>query len=322
MARESQFVDYEQGAAEDLALMSSDSEVSRPGGSRRRLAAAGLLGTALLLGLVAIVARSPAPSRGVRHGVVVTLDQVPTPAKCVANGEDCGHVGCCSEAGMQCYKKNDYWASCNATCSSEPDANGEVWDCDAIGTRASPAGKGGGAPAAAPAQCIADVPLRKLAGAAPKNSTGAAVAKPKAQPEGNPCSWEGENCIESKCCRRQGFKCYMKSEGTGWAGCNAECTPGPHPEWGDDDPWSCDVLGESYQLPHIEAAPAAEAAGTSLFCFVVYTPDGVVRPGTGKSIQSGYEKTLVESMKTNGVGIYECDAAATFLGQRVPEGDW
>ncbi|CAK0805039.1 unnamed protein product [Prorocentrum cordatum] len=57
---------------------------------------------------------------------------------CTPNGASCALSQCCSEPGAKCYKKNDYWSSCNQTCN--PDylwmetgwvkTNETVWDCE------------------------------------------------------------------------------------------------------------------------------------------------------------------------------------------------
>jgi hypothetical protein len=39
--------------------------------------------------------------------------------------------------------------------------------------------------------------------------------------EENACSFNGESCLETKCCAESGMTCYKKSEG--WASCNATC---------------------------------------------------------------------------------------------------
>lgn len=46
---------------------------------------------------------------------------------CTADGEDCRKSQCCTNAGSVCFKKNDYWASCNATCSPNMLWEGGHW---------------------------------------------------------------------------------------------------------------------------------------------------------------------------------------------------
>merc|ERR1719491_2920729 len=61
---------------------------------------------------------------------------------CTANGENCMTSKCCLEPGMTCFKKNDEWASCNATCNEKmlwnhdkqvlEEQDHKVWDCTAL----------------------------------------------------------------------------------------------------------------------------------------------------------------------------------------------
>jgi len=61
---------------------------------------------------------------------------------CVANGGDCLGSKCCSETGSKCFRKNEHWASCNATCTSsylwadggwKDQGEGQVvWNCEEL----------------------------------------------------------------------------------------------------------------------------------------------------------------------------------------------
>ncbi|CAK0807684.1 unnamed protein product, partial [Prorocentrum cordatum] len=60
---------------------------------------------------------------------------------CTPNGASCALSQCCSEPGAKCYKKNDYWSSCNQTCNPNyilwtvdgwVTTNETVWDCTEI----------------------------------------------------------------------------------------------------------------------------------------------------------------------------------------------
>ncbi|CAK0807686.1 unnamed protein product [Prorocentrum cordatum] len=59
---------------------------------------------------------------------------------CSQNGASCALSQCCSEPGSTCYKKNDYWSSCNQTCNPYSlwtvdgwvTTNETVWDCTEI----------------------------------------------------------------------------------------------------------------------------------------------------------------------------------------------
>merc|ERR550532_995599 len=58
---------------------------------------------------------------------------------CSVPGADCSLSKCCRDVGMQCYRKDKYWSSCNLTCDShvihpsEPD--GQRWSCEELGPR-------------------------------------------------------------------------------------------------------------------------------------------------------------------------------------------
>lgn len=57
-------------------------------------------------------------------------------AACAKTGEDCRSSGCCTEEGMRCFEKNEYFAGCRADCApGEPDPGStgkyarEPWSC-------------------------------------------------------------------------------------------------------------------------------------------------------------------------------------------------
>jgi len=131
---------------------------------------------------------------------------------------------------------------------------------------------------------------------------------PKAPPA---CSWEGENCMESGCCRRVGFKCFEKDDK--WASCSDDC--GKLSSLGDD-PWTCKVLGTDLGVHVFQKSD--HPAPTSLYCFTVVTPMGVVAPG----VEAGYEQSLLKMMKAQKVGIFGCNKSDVFEGKRVSKGNW
>jgi len=49
----------------------------------------------------------------------------------VGSGEDCSASQCCKLQGAQCFRKNKYWAACQATCVRDG-----KWSCEALGKRA------------------------------------------------------------------------------------------------------------------------------------------------------------------------------------------
>ncbi|CAK0840691.1 unnamed protein product [Prorocentrum cordatum] len=55
--------------------------------------------------------------------------------------EDCTWAQCCRDAGMQCYRKNEYWSACKRECSPgglDPEDEGDArtpWWCEELGER-------------------------------------------------------------------------------------------------------------------------------------------------------------------------------------------
>lgn len=71
---------------------------------------------------------------------------LPAPAKppqqCSAKNKDCRSTHCCAEPGMQCYQKNQYWASCKESCTPGIDPRDAPtfqvpWSCTPLGHRAA-----------------------------------------------------------------------------------------------------------------------------------------------------------------------------------------
>jgi hypothetical protein len=62
--------------------------------------------------------------------------------KCADSGENCTSSRCCRHSGSKCYRKDEYWASCNATCSPRRrwdedawawvDHDKKVWTCEEL----------------------------------------------------------------------------------------------------------------------------------------------------------------------------------------------
>jgi len=143
---------------------------------------------------------------------------------CTADGQDCSQGKCCSQWGSTCYKKNDGWASCNATCNPYykwennqwVHKDYKVWDCKALSNP--------------------------------------------------PCTHDGQSCESSKCCISPGSTCYKKNEY--WASCNQSCTQNwkwENNHWvekpADEKIWDCTVLsdGESPKHPGEDVTCEAEA---------------------------------------------------------------
>lgn len=128
------------------------------------------------------------------------------------------------------------------------------------------------------------------------------------------CSWEGDNCIHSKCCRRTGLKCWEKSAG-GWASCAKTC--GELKQFGGD--WTCEELGGD-NGSHVVAPQDTkkDLDYQSLFCFMVVTDEGVVPPG----VNPGYEARIVSAMRAVNASIFGCDGSAIYHGAQAAKGEW
>merc|ERR1719499_2899960 len=110
---------------------------------------------------VAVLCGVPSTRRGVDVSTAVadlmglSEDQAEeAPSPCAMDGAACLDSECCvagGSDGLQCYKKNDDWASCAASCEPgvhEPekegtwDANGVFqkaqWSCEEVGQRSKP----------------------------------------------------------------------------------------------------------------------------------------------------------------------------------------
>jgi len=57
--------------------------------------------------------------------------------ECSDLGDNCLTSQCCLGVDYQCYTKNEYWAACQQTCSTDPDPkdNNATWTCKAVGPR-------------------------------------------------------------------------------------------------------------------------------------------------------------------------------------------
>mmetsp|Transcript_59037 Transcript_59037/g.163303 ORF Transcript_59037/g.163303 Transcript_59037/m.163303 type:complete len:354 (-) Transcript_59037:591-1652(-) len=133
-------------------------------------------------------------------------------AACSKAGADCTTTGCCENPDLKCFRKNDHWSACNATCAPKrvwkdggwTDSPTKVWDCQAILPNK----------AAKPPACKD-----------PKN--------------------DGEDCSSSGCCAKAGSICFQKDEHH--SSCNATCTPYAKFDAGKwvsttDPVWKCTVV--------------------------------------------------------------------------------
>lgn len=113
---------------------------------------------------------------------------------------------------MQCYVKQDGWASCKPECNPGPDPvddNKMPWSCQELGSRT---------PGAPPAW-------------------GQAAAWVESE-----CSGSGEDCSNTQCCREPGHQCYVKKPGS-WSMCLPTCLHGPLLTDSNPDIWDCSPLG-------------------------------------------------------------------------------
>jgi len=54
---------------------------------------------------------------------------------CSQAGKSCLSTRCCAGHGMQCFGKNQYWATCMSFCRAGKDERGEDWSCKRLGSR-------------------------------------------------------------------------------------------------------------------------------------------------------------------------------------------
>lgn len=124
-----------------------------------------------------------------------------------------------------------------------------------------------------------------------RDAEGVAVAESTAQfpeeaEECAPCT-EGSDtsCLESRCCKTPGHKCYQKNDY--WATCKHTCTP--------NDQDRCDHLGYRSWTPRLPGFP-------TLYCWQLARPDT-------------YEGELVRAQIRDGAGIFACDGFDVFAAQ-------
>jgi len=112
-----------------------------------------------------------------------------TSAICSAIGEDCSTSKCCADAGFQCFRKNEWWASCKTTCvpgvdSADPEDARTPWECAVLG--GSLADAGADAPTAKDAKEIVimlrETPLGLIEGAEVSIELGAAESASESPP--------------------------------------------------------------------------------------------------------------------------------------------
>jgi len=100
-----------------------------------------------------------------------------------------------------------------------------------------------------------------------------------------------------------------------WASCSTSCDLLKQFS-NDGAEWTCTGLGPP-GAPKI-AQPVGAAPPTSMFCFMVVTPQGVVPPG----VKEGYEQVLVDEIRAAGLSAFACEASAVYEGTRAETGEW
>lgn len=102
------------------------------------------------------------------------------------------------------------------------------------------------------------------------------------------------------------MSCYSKNKH--FASCQKNCTPDGHRGW------QCEKLGGSVaERPPMRRILGGKAAvASSLFCFLVVTPDT-------------YEVDLVHFLQARGKSVFACDTSGIFYGkkaQQIKQGNW
>jgi len=124
---------------------------------------------------------------------------------CTASAADCRASRCCIDPSMQCFEKDQDWASCKSTCTPGIDSNDPVdhqtpWSC-------------------------------VILSATTTTTSGQRI-----------CALTAEDCSSSRCCADPNLICYEKNQD--WATCKSACTPGidTNDPVEFQSPWSCNEL--------------------------------------------------------------------------------
>jgi len=113
------------------------------------------------------------------------------------------------------------------------------------------------------------------------------------------CAATTENCFSNKCCKTTGYSCFLTGASTGK--CAKACPPGS----------ACNVV-----KPWYKALPAW-TAGDSMFCYTFYQ---VQRGRTPELSENPKELAILKHQKSNGLGIFACDAWKVFSDKLVDFG--
>jgi hypothetical protein len=145
---------------------------------------------------------------------VVPTKSSQTGKQCAKAGEDCRKTGCCTDPAMQCFKKNEYFATCKHQYECTPnmyDADGSKWSCEVF------TGK---------------LKSKSIDAKSQSNSTRSREGQ---------CSKAGKDCRKAGCCTEPTMQCFEKNEYFATCKHGYECTPNmTDPD--DGSKWSCKLL--------------------------------------------------------------------------------
>lgn len=261
--------------------------------------------------------------------------------------EDCSETGCCVDEGMTCFRKNDGWSTCKASCQEHDKSDNDTWSCDVV-YPPTPRTSEGCLTECRKSKCkqavfstdeqgrchLSDKRHTQVNWAADNvNSTFCgssseqkhiedAVAEVSEQlpfqtdyPLVN-CSWSGEDCSQTKCCNNhmcdEDFtKCWDYSclkKDEYFSGC-LESAP---------EDWDGTWLGGTREFRALPPAGANVAVqGTSLYCFTVVTWDAP-RP---KPFWNS-EAELANNWKQHGLHVLQCDGSDILDGLKTEVAEW
>jgi len=166
--------------------------------------------------------------------------------------------------------QNDYYATCKETCEKGEKLHpwDQAWSCDAVGAR---------------------TPNLAEANGVVKGKVHSWVA--------DECVDEGQNCVDSKCCKAVGAQCYSKNKF--WGNCEYECSTEPDPN-DNNRTWDCEKMGPQSIGLSIKGYP-------SLYCITLFMP-------------TSYEGSLLTAHMKENAGIFQCDGYDVFASEEATLG--
>mmetsp|Transcript_28140 Transcript_28140/g.55258 ORF Transcript_28140/g.55258 Transcript_28140/m.55258 type:complete len:642 (-) Transcript_28140:66-1991(-) len=261
--------------------------------------AAALFAAALLVSGVAALMLGPLSARPraateLHHPQQKAQSTKPKKEKqCSPSVTNCSKTRCCQVPGDTCYEKDETWSMCRYECVPGPDPmdpSPSPWSCKRLGPRTP--------------------------GHTPVSMSG---LKPQPWVAIN-CSEDGENCLQSRCCKSAGNACYQKN--ITWANCKPSCVNGVDVTDTDNLPWSCLRLGG--RTPG--HAPAPKVASWAKDLCANTTENCVSKSCCMDSGHSCFEKNLTfaqcKPTCTPGIHLQDPDKGNTWtcreLGARTP----